>query len=326
MFFRKKSKAAAAPAPAGCPLAADGEADMRGLGRALWQKQDQHPWLHDHRRRRGLRRRQRHHPALPLRIAPAAGSARERVPARRSRQEQRRAHHHRSGGGDQPDPARAVARSGAQGDPRRKPRRQSGIRSARASPLQGVLSLFGIGRDPQHDVAGRAHAGILLRPAQCLCGREVARDRRRFLLRQSELAARVANRVAETYLEMQQTAKQDQTRAAGTWLAGEIDKMRTKVADAEAKVEQYRVQDQSVRRLQQYLAAEPAAHRDQLADRGGARTEGRSGGEGAPIARSDPLRQVDRFLRYRQFRHDAPPDRAAHRAALAARRAIDHAA
>ena len=40
---------------------------------------------------------------------------------------------------------------------------------------------------------------------------------------------------------MQQSAKQDQTRAAGNWLAGEIDKMRNKVAEAEAKVEEYRV-------------------------------------------------------------------------------------
>jgi uncharacterized protein involved in exopolysaccharide biosynthesis/Mrp family chromosome partitioning ATPase len=55
-----------------------------------------------------------------------------------------------------------------------------------------------------------------------------------------ELAARVANTVAETYLNLQQSAKQDQTRAAGNWLAVEIDKMRTKVADAEAKVEDYR--------------------------------------------------------------------------------------
>ena len=56
-----------------------------------------------------------------------------------------------------------------------------------------------------------------------------------------ELAARVANRVVEAYLAMQQSAKQDQTRAAGNWLAVEIDKMRAKVADAEAKVEEYRV-------------------------------------------------------------------------------------
>ncbi len=55
-----------------------------------------------------------------------------------------------------------------------------------------------------------------------------------------DLASRIANTIAETYLTMQQVVKQDQTRAAGDWLAGEIEKMRTKVADAEAKVEAYR--------------------------------------------------------------------------------------
>jgi uncharacterized protein involved in exopolysaccharide biosynthesis/Mrp family chromosome partitioning ATPase len=56
----------------------------------------------------------------------------------------------------------------------------------------------------------------------------------------AELAARVANAIAEGYLALQQTVKQDQTRAAGSWLAGEIETLRKKVADAEAKVEQYR--------------------------------------------------------------------------------------
>jgi uncharacterized protein involved in exopolysaccharide biosynthesis len=55
-----------------------------------------------------------------------------------------------------------------------------------------------------------------------------------------ELAAQVANAVAEGYLVLQQTAKQEQTRAAGTWLSGEIDRLRVRVAEAEAKVEQYR--------------------------------------------------------------------------------------
>ena len=53
-------------------------------------------------------------------------------------------------------------------------------------------------------------------------------------------AANVANVIAETYLSLQQSAKTDQTRAASSWLATEIAKMRTKVADAEAKVEAYR--------------------------------------------------------------------------------------
>jgi uncharacterized protein involved in exopolysaccharide biosynthesis len=55
-----------------------------------------------------------------------------------------------------------------------------------------------------------------------------------------ELAANVANTVAERYLVLQQTVKQDQTRAAGAWLSGEIERLRGRVADAEAKVEQYR--------------------------------------------------------------------------------------
>ena len=39
---------------------------------------------------------------------------------------------------------------------------------------------------------------------------------------------------------LQQAAKQEQARAAGEWLAGEIETMRQKVADAEAKVEEFR--------------------------------------------------------------------------------------
>jgi uncharacterized protein involved in exopolysaccharide biosynthesis len=55
-----------------------------------------------------------------------------------------------------------------------------------------------------------------------------------------ELAAQVANAVADGYLVLQQAAKQDQTRAASAWLAGEIDRLRAGVAQAESKVEQYR--------------------------------------------------------------------------------------
>jgi len=58
-----------------------------------------------------------------------------------------------------------------------------------------------------------------------------------------ELAARVANSVAETYLMFQQTAKQDQSRVAGLWLAEKIEPLRGAVADAEAKVEQYRARN-----------------------------------------------------------------------------------
>ena len=55
-----------------------------------------------------------------------------------------------------------------------------------------------------------------------------------------ELAARAANAIAEGYLALQQGAKQEQTRAAGQWLSGEITNLQRRVADAEAKVETYR--------------------------------------------------------------------------------------
>ncbi len=55
-----------------------------------------------------------------------------------------------------------------------------------------------------------------------------------------ELAARGANLIAEKYLSFQQVAKQDQARSAGLWLSGELEKLRTRVSEAEAKVEDYR--------------------------------------------------------------------------------------
>jgi succinoglycan biosynthesis transport protein ExoP len=54
------------------------------------------------------------------------------------------------------------------------------------------------------------------------------------------LAAQVTNAVAEAYLRLQQAAREEQTRGAGTWLAGEIDGLRRKVVDAEAKAEEFR--------------------------------------------------------------------------------------
>lgn len=54
-------------------------------------------------------------------------------------------------------------------------------------------------------------------------------------------AARVANAVAEGYLKLQQQAKQDAIKQAGQWLSGEIERLRMRVAEAESKVEEFRV-------------------------------------------------------------------------------------
>src|SRR5262249_10530018 len=55
-----------------------------------------------------------------------------------------------------------------------------------------------------------------------------------------ELAAKVANAIAAEYLVVQQQAKREAMKQAGVWLATEIDQLRSRVAEAEARVEDFR--------------------------------------------------------------------------------------
>lgn len=61
-----------------------------------------------------------------------------------------------------------------------------------------------------------------------------------FTSRDAALAAKAANTIAETYLEFQEAAKQENARSASNWLSTTIEPLRKRVADAEAKVEDYR--------------------------------------------------------------------------------------
>ncbi len=108
------------------------------------------------------------------------------------------------------------------------------------SPLKSLLALFGIGRDP-----------FSLTPEERVLDAYYERfqayavDKSRVIVvefqsQDPELAARVANSIADGYLVLQQAARQDQAKSASTWLLGEIDKLRTKVADADSRVEEFR--------------------------------------------------------------------------------------
>src|ERR1700712_5973008 len=101
------------------------------------------------------------------------------------------------------------------------------------SPAKSLLALIGIGRDP-----------FSLTPEERVLDAYFERftayavDKSRvvvieFQSSDSELAARVANSIAEGYLVFQQGARQDQAKSAGQWLSGEIDNLRKKVAEAE---------------------------------------------------------------------------------------------
>lgn len=108
------------------------------------------------------------------------------------------------------------------------------------SPIRSLLALFGIGRDP-----------LRMTPQERVLDSYYSRltayavDKSRVIViefqsRDPELAARVANSIADGYLALQLNARQGQARAAGQWLSGEIDNLRKKVADAESRVEDFR--------------------------------------------------------------------------------------
>jgi uncharacterized protein involved in exopolysaccharide biosynthesis/Mrp family chromosome partitioning ATPase len=108
------------------------------------------------------------------------------------------------------------------------------------SPLKSVLALFGIGRDP-----------FTLTPEERVLDSYYERfqayavDKSRVIVvefqsEDPDLAERVANSIADGYLVLQQAARQDQAKSASTWLLSEIDKLRSKVADADSRVEEFR--------------------------------------------------------------------------------------
>jgi succinoglycan biosynthesis transport protein ExoP len=106
--------------------------------------------------------------------------------------------------------------------------------------LNAVLSLVGMGRDPSKaSVEERA----LERFTERLSVYAIEKSRVIVIDFQSEnpeLAAKVANTVADEYLAVQRATKAAATRQTSQWLAAEIDSLRGRVVEAEARVEQFR--------------------------------------------------------------------------------------
>ncbi|MCP3383657.1 exopolysaccharide transport family protein [Bradyrhizobium sp. CCGUVB4N] len=108
------------------------------------------------------------------------------------------------------------------------------------SPLKSLAALIGIGRDP---FSMTPEERVLDAYYERLQAYAVDKSRVIVVEFQSadpDLAARVANSIADGYLVLQQNARQDQARNASEWLSVEIEKLRKKVSDAEAKVEDFR--------------------------------------------------------------------------------------
>ena len=108
------------------------------------------------------------------------------------------------------------------------------------SPLKALLALVGIGRDP---LKMTSEERVLDAYYDRLAVYAVDKSRViviEFQSRDPDLAAQVANSIAEGYLVLQRASKQDQARSAGQWLSGKIDDLRKKVADADSRVEDFR--------------------------------------------------------------------------------------
>jgi uncharacterized protein involved in exopolysaccharide biosynthesis/Mrp family chromosome partitioning ATPase len=108
------------------------------------------------------------------------------------------------------------------------------------SPLKSLLALFGIGRDP---FSMTPEERVLDAYFDRLTAYAVDKSRVivvEFQSRDPDLAAKVANSIAEGYLVLQQDARQQQAKSASQWLSGEIDNLRGKVSEAEARVEDFR--------------------------------------------------------------------------------------
>lgn len=109
-------------------------------------------------------------------------------------------------------------------------------------PLTRVLVLLGVNRDP---TLMSPEDRILEKFADRLSVLSPTKTRVltiEFASRNPDLAARGANAVAQAYIEMQQEAKRDIARSAAHSLASLVSDLHTRVAEAEGKVETYRMQ------------------------------------------------------------------------------------
>ncbi len=108
------------------------------------------------------------------------------------------------------------------------------------SPIKTLLALIGIGRDP---FSLTPEERVLEAYYERFTAYAVDKSRVivvEFQSRDPDLAARVANSIAEGYLVLQQDARQDQAKDAVKFYTGRIDELRKEVSQAESRVEEFR--------------------------------------------------------------------------------------
>jgi uncharacterized protein involved in exopolysaccharide biosynthesis/Mrp family chromosome partitioning ATPase len=109
-----------------------------------------------------------------------------------------------------------------------------------ASIVRRVLGIFGLVRDPSRLSAEERVLEVYYKNLAVYAvqgSRVIAVE---FTSENPDVAARVANAVADHYIALQQSVRQMSTREASNWLQSEITRLRSRVAEAEARVEEFR--------------------------------------------------------------------------------------
>ena len=115
--------------------------------------------------------------------------------------------------------------------------------SSSIGPVQRVLMMLGIGANPldrpaEDRVLDAYFEHLLVFPAGK--SRILTIE---FRAKDAKLAAEGANTIAQLYISSLEADKVDTARYASTWLGGNIDGLRKRVAEAEAKVEAFRAKN-----------------------------------------------------------------------------------
>lgn len=108
------------------------------------------------------------------------------------------------------------------------------------SLFSDVMASLGLGKDPS---SASAEELVLEHFSKELSAYAVPQSRViivEFSSEDPQLAADIANAVAEEYITLQRAAKRDMTTDATKWLENEIESLSVRVQEAEAKVETYR--------------------------------------------------------------------------------------
>lgn len=131
---------------------------------------------------------------------------------------------------------RAIKKLGLAGDPEFDPL------AAGVNPLSRVLILLGIVPDPTRESAESRMVTKFLEKLSVFSPTKTRVITIQFSSRNAELAARAANTVAQLYLQEQSAAKRATAKIAAEALSTQIGDLRTRLAQADAEREQYRLQ------------------------------------------------------------------------------------